>query len=272
MIARNLEKTAYESILMKLLDGRLTRGAVVSEAALAKDLGISRTPVRHAIRQLEAQGLVEQIPKLGTIARPPDRREIAEIFDTREAIEAHIAAAAAGSISSVHLDELQRQCERLLAIGKEFRSAGVTSVANVSAPQKVAWFEADLGFHRILLDAVNNRRLTRVYADLQLLTHTCSSRVIEYLYTPIQGVARAYREHVRILRLIRRHDVDGARREMIAHIRRKKATTLEQLMRQESVGTPQNEIWGRETDVMELFARLEGATQARRENAGARLT
>jgi DNA-binding GntR family transcriptional regulator len=256
MITRSLEKTAYDGILGMLMDGRIPRGHLVSEAALAKEMGISRTPVRHAIRQLEAQGLVEQIPKVGTVARIPDRREIAELLDTREAIEAHIAAAAAESISPAHLDELQRLCDRLLAMGKDFRAQGLKKVEGKA---RLLWYEADLGFHRVLLDAVGNRRLSKVYADLRLLTSTSDHRYLEALLTPVQAVARAYREHSRILRAIRRRNPDEARRLMIAHIRRFKATVLDQMMRHELSGAPAQSMWGRETDVIELLSQIEGS-------------
>src|SRR5205814_6320930 len=124
------------------------------------------------------------------------RREIGEIFDTREAIEAHVAAAAAESIDSIYLDELRRTCARLLEIGKSMRR--YRRVDEVDRASRLAWYEADLGFHRILLNAVGNRWLARVYADLQLLTQTCGERVMDRTFTPAHLVAVAYREHMRI--------------------------------------------------------------------------
>ena len=57
--------------------------------SLAREIGISRTPVREAIRQLQIEGVVEQVPRSARIVRQPQRRELAEMFQLREALESY---------------------------------------------------------------------------------------------------------------------------------------------------------------------------------------
>src|SRR5262245_15044729 len=90
-----LVQRAYEHIQEAILSGHLPAGSVVSEAVLAKSLGISRTPVGEAIRQLAREGLVQQVPRYGTIVKPIDRRELIELYEMRAALESYAAARAA---------------------------------------------------------------------------------------------------------------------------------------------------------------------------------
>jgi DNA-binding GntR family transcriptional regulator len=228
-LSRTLETTAYHSILDMILDGRLARGSMVSEVALAKQIGTSRTPVRHAIRQLESQGLVEQVPKVGTVVRVYDRHEVDEVFGCREAIESYAASRVAEIGSAVHLAELQRLCDRVLELGKGFRRRGVK---RMTGKDQVAWIEADYGFHRVLLDAAGNRKLLASYADLHLLTRTLTYRIDES-FPLIHLVARTYVEHSRILRAIVKKEPELARVEMVRHIRATRQRVYTQMLRQE---------------------------------------
>src|SRR6201995_3075492 len=88
MIASNpLREQAYKHIHGKLLAGELPAGHVLSEHSLAREIGISRTPVREAIQRLEQEGVLEQIPRYGTVVRRPERRDLEELYQLREALE-----------------------------------------------------------------------------------------------------------------------------------------------------------------------------------------
>ena len=71
----NLRERAYRHIHERLRSGRLPPGSVVSDRSLAAEIGISKTPVREAIRQLEHEGLLEAVARHGTRVRAPDPRE-----------------------------------------------------------------------------------------------------------------------------------------------------------------------------------------------------
>src|SRR3954465_7670210 len=155
----SLAQKAYEHLQEGVLSGRLRSGAVISEAGLAKELGISRTPVGEAIRQLVREGLVEQVPRYGTIVRSIDRRELTDLYEMREALESYAAAKAAEHISGPILERLQQFCDVMAAIGRELREAGASELDEPSLRRFLA---ADMAFHMLIIEASGNRRMIEV--------------------------------------------------------------------------------------------------------------
>ena len=82
-----LAKMAYEALRDSILAGELISGEVYNEMALAKELGISRTPVREALLELSTRGLVSFLPRRGVIVKRYTKRDVEEIFELRKAIE-----------------------------------------------------------------------------------------------------------------------------------------------------------------------------------------
>src|SRR6187431_3293853 len=121
MSSMSLAQKAYEHLQESVLSGRLRSGTVISEAGLAKELGISRTPVGEAIRQLVREGLVEQVPRYGTIVRSIDRQELIDLYEMREALESFAAAKAATRITGPALERLQQFCDVMERIERELR-------------------------------------------------------------------------------------------------------------------------------------------------------
>src|SRR4051812_50159165 len=108
------EKKAYEHLRRKLALGTLTPGSRVSAIAVAKEIGVSATPVTQAMRRLEFEGLIELVPHLGTFVKKPDPREIEELYDLRIALETHAIAKAIPRLTEQDLAELERCCQALL--------------------------------------------------------------------------------------------------------------------------------------------------------------
>ena len=71
----------------RIITGEAKSGALLSEIALAEELGVSRTPVREALKQLQTEGLVEIRPRVGTFVSAPSRRDITELFEMKELLE-----------------------------------------------------------------------------------------------------------------------------------------------------------------------------------------
>src|SRR4051794_21264692 len=86
---------AYSALLERIFQGHIAPGAPLREVRLAEDLGISRTPLREAIRQLSRDGIVECLPHCGARVIQPDEKLISEIFQIREAPEGMAAREAA---------------------------------------------------------------------------------------------------------------------------------------------------------------------------------
>src|SRR4051794_7168931 len=191
---------AYGYVKERLLDGRFPGGALLSENALAQQLEISRTPVRQAFGQLEAEGLVELYPRRGALVVPISASEADDVHEARELIECHCArrAADAGAWLAAELEAaITEQEEALTGAGRGF-----------------AW--ADRRFHRAIVAAANNVLLTRAYDALadrhQRIAATTVAR-------DPSRIERFIAEHRRIAAALARGDGEGAAEELAAHLR-----------------------------------------------------
>ena len=133
---------AYRRLLEQIRSGQLQPGARLRETDLADRLGISRTPVREAIRQLEADGLVIHVPRQGATVRKLDHAETMELYDMRTVLEGTAARLAARAASDSELAELR-------ALNDE--------MSRTLDP--CAAYDLNRKFHRALLYAARNRFL-----------------------------------------------------------------------------------------------------------------
>ncbi len=203
------------AIQAQVLSGSLPVGTRLRQEALAAQFGVSRTPVREALRQLAATGLVELLPNRGAIVRGPSARELREAYEVRAELEGLAAELAAGRISDRDLVRL-REAQAL------FRESVTTLIARRArrpTPWKdeSVWVRANDLFHQAILDAAANGRLSDTIADL----HRSFPRNLTW--APLSGSSRLLEEnveqHERILEAIEQRDSGEARRRMIEHVR-----------------------------------------------------
>src|SRR5262245_27672557 len=100
------------SLQARILSGEIASGTRLRKEALADEFGLSRTPVREALRKLESTGLIELRPNRGALVRHPTAREIREAYEVRAELEGLAAQLAAARIQDAQLDRL-REAERL---------------------------------------------------------------------------------------------------------------------------------------------------------------
>lgn len=203
------------AIQAQVLSGAVPVGTRLRQEALAAKFGVSRTPVREALRQLQATGLVELLPNRGAIVRGPSAREIREAYEVRAELEALAAELAAERISDRDLLRL-REAQEL------FRKSVTTLIAR-RARQRAPWREASVWvqandlFHQAILDAAGNGRLDNMIADL----HRSFPRNLTW--APLSESSRLLEENVEqhegILEAIERRDPKEARRRMVEHVR-----------------------------------------------------
>ena len=143
-------QAAYRRLLDDIRSGALHPGARLRETELADRLGISRTPVREAIRQLEADGLVSHLPRQGATIRSLDHAEVVELYEMRAVLEGTAARLAARAASDIELAEL-------VALNTDLSMA----------PAGLQAREVNRQFHRMLLDAARNRFLVKSMSVLQ---------------------------------------------------------------------------------------------------------
>lgn len=135
-----------------IVQGRLPPGAKVAEAAVARELGVSRAPVREAARLLERQGLLVALPRRGFFVRQFAITDINEIYDLRLCIERHAAVLAAEKLTTETRDALRGQLDVL------------HQMADRDDPARQV--EEDFRFHRMICEVAANSRLLRVFDDL----------------------------------------------------------------------------------------------------------
>jgi DNA-binding GntR family transcriptional regulator len=217
----SFSQLAYDHIRSKLAHG-LPGLRELSEPLLARELGISRTPIREAIRQLESEGLLEQRAKRGTFVRRPDRQELDEIYQVRLLLEPFAAAEAARLLDAASL----RKLDDLLAAMRDVIEQS-RAVASESDRDRLLQIHAvhDTDFHAVIVRGGNNRRIVKIVADANVLAMAMSFPK-DSPRGALPSMARSYREHKRILQALRRRDAAAARDAMSQHLTRARASTL----------------------------------------------
>ncbi|WP_295845896.1 GntR family transcriptional regulator [Tardiphaga sp.] len=135
-----------------IIRGQLQPGAKVVEAAVARELGISRAPVREAARLLEQQGLMVSHPRRGFFVRKLEATDIDEIYDLRICVECHAGVLAAKNLTPTTRDLLRRQIDVL------------HETADLDDPARQV--EEDYRFHRMICEIAGSARLLRLFDDL----------------------------------------------------------------------------------------------------------
>ncbi len=143
-LSRTASREAAELIRAAIVEGRLQPGERLKEEQLARELGVSRTPVREALLFLEAEGAVVLQPNRGASVRRYTPDEIRDAYDLRAVLEGHAARRAAERIAPAALDTLAASCARFEAL----RAGEVEELAR----------ENHL-FHHTILEAAGNERL-----------------------------------------------------------------------------------------------------------------
>jgi DNA-binding GntR family transcriptional regulator len=223
--AKSYSETAYDAIRDKIASGALPGGSLVSELSLANELNISRSPVREAVRRLIHEGLVEQVPRHGTIIRRPDRRDLAELYELREALESYAVVKAAQIIGPQDLAHLRDFVEQIRNIAREFANSGAGKLEGAALRDFLA---ADRGFHETLIGVVRNRRFQLIAESMGVMRQIFGLN--RQMHT-LAVVRQTCRLHARIFAAIRRGDGIAARRWMVRHLRLSKQQALEAIER-----------------------------------------
>ena len=206
-----LSQQVYGELRRRLELGEFD-GNPLSEPTLAKELGVSRTPVREAIRRLEAERLLEQRPRQGTYVRRPDANELDELYELRCLVEPNAAARAAEHQGG----KLAPALARAIAGMKE--TVAVIASADPSELPRLTRVHAgyDLAFHQAILEAAGNRTISAVVAAAGMLSRAMAWPKDDPARLDA-SLRRAYREHKAIYEAIRAGDAAEASAAMLAH-------------------------------------------------------
>lgn len=148
-----LREIVFEAIREAIINGDLKQGERLMETQLADEMGVSRTPVREAIRKLELEGFVVMIPRKGAYVAGLSLKDIVDVFEIRAALEALAGSLAAERMTDDELEELERL---LVRIGECAERKDVEQ-----------FVELDTQFHDILFQASRNARLSQMINNLR---------------------------------------------------------------------------------------------------------
>lgn len=222
-----LKQHAYEVIRQKLLNGEFPPGGRLSDEALSKELGISRSPIREAISQLSTEGLVVHKPRSGAYMRQPSQQELAELYDIREALEAKAAAMAAERMDDREITKLKKLCDQMRKLAVACRQTK-TKVAGTSLTDQ--FLANDLEFHLAVMRGAENERMMKLVHDFKLMTRVFGHVPVVH---DLGVIARSYRHHVSVFKAIQRRDSQAASEWMARHIRMARKYVLEGFSQQD---------------------------------------
>jgi DNA-binding GntR family transcriptional regulator len=162
-----VRQKAYTHIQRQIESGAMKPGDTVSELNLARELGSSRTPVREAIGQLVAEGLLAQGPNGSTLVVQLQREDIIDLYEVREALEVYsIGKAASTGIRPESQDRLQQLVDHFQILKKELED---TAADNLNPEQMNRFIACDMGFHAMLMSLAQNSRILKIINETRLL-------------------------------------------------------------------------------------------------------
>jgi DNA-binding GntR family transcriptional regulator len=197
-----------------ITSGEIPAGTVLRQDQLAEELGVSRTPVREALQQVAAQGLVTLEPNRGAHVRWPSRAELEEAYLIRAELEALAAELALARITRAHLKDL-RASEREVARLTQALGAAGEREHRWLAPE---WFSANVSFHDVILDVANAPLLKRTTQAVRTVVQgqivwTPSAYLDELsrqAVTQHREIVEAFAERKPVVRdLVRQHVLDS---------------------------------------------------------------
>lgn len=212
-----LREVVRETLREAIQKGVLKPGERIMEIQLAEELGVSRTPIREAIRKLELDGFVVMIPRKGTYVADISIKDISQVFEIRTALEELATGLAAERITEEELEYLERM---LVEIGDYIESGDMEKIV-----------AADVSFHEVLYKASRNKRLAEIIHNLreQILRFRSMS-----MHQPGR-LANTWEEHRQMVEAIASRNVSQAREIARMHMENAEQVLLH--------GMSHNEEW-----------------------------
>jgi DNA-binding GntR family transcriptional regulator len=207
--ATNLNERVYDELRTRILTRQEPAGAKLSLHALADEIGVSRSPVHHALTRLVSEGLLTVQPRRGYFVSPVTARAVAEGYDVRLALELLAAERSVEKVDETHLERFAELLE--------------TTDAAISHEQ---WDAANASFHEHQIDLAGNALLSRFYRELSV---NLMMQVIRGGH--VEGHANLVTEHRRIVDAFVAGDLRAAERAIREHIETGRRIALDAIER-----------------------------------------
>lgn len=200
-----LREQAYHHLHQKILSGDLAPGSRISEQLISKELGISRMPVRDAIRQLQNEGLVEQVPRYGTVIFKPKRKDVLDLYKLREALESFAASEVAANSTPSLLEKLATYIEAMKSFRAKLQREEITILLGKDLMRFLA---IDMAFHMLIIQATGNPRLIKTVKDTQSLSQVFAICPQNH---DLEVVEKVVANHLILYRAFEKRDAELAR-------------------------------------------------------------
>lgn len=211
-----LRDVVFRTLRQAILKGNLKPGTRLLEVHLARQLGVSRTPIREAIRMLELEGLVLMIPRKGAEVARISQKGLQDVLEVRRALEELAVEIACVRIRDDGLKALRQIHSRFIA-----EASGHTDVARITG--------LDVDFHNQIYAATDNRKLEQLINNLQEQMYRYR---MEYIKDQEQWPL-IIEEHTAIIDAINARDAEAAKQAIRTHISNQEMTVRERILRED---------------------------------------
>ena len=194
-----LREVVFNTLRQAILKGELKPGERLMEIALAEKLGVSRTPIREAMRKLELEGLVVMIPRRGAQVANITEKDLNDVLEVRITLENMAIEKACANMTDADIRKLEQAAE------------------------------ADVNFHEVIYEAADNKRLMQVLNNLREQIYRYR---VEYLKED-ESRNRLVKEHEKITRAIKERDVKAAQELSFEHLENQRMGIIQAIRAEE---------------------------------------
>jgi len=198
---QSLRESVFETLRNAIVDGRLAPGERLTEIQLAEELGVSRTPVREAIRKLELEGLAGMLPRRGAFVTPMSLQDLVDFMEIRRVLEGLAAELAVRNATDADIQKMKRT-------NNYFEEAAI-------ANDEAGIIDHDIAFHEALYNASGNKKLINQINSIREQTKRIR---MEYVHN-VDDKCPLIGEHRRIIEGIVQKDAPKAFRAASDHIK-----------------------------------------------------
>jgi DNA-binding GntR family transcriptional regulator len=203
--ARATTDRVYRKLRELIIHNEIPIGAKINQSDMAARLGSSRTPVVNALHKLQSEGLVDNVPHTGFFVHRVTAKELVDLFSLREALDGAIIDDLVENATSAEIDQLG-------ALFEQFRYGGPID--------PVEYREADIAFHRMLIDLTDNDIAKKVNENFVILDRS-------FIAGLVRPPEETLKEHLEVIEALRDRDREKTRMLMVDHIGKTKTLLRE---------------------------------------------
>ena len=201
---RTLAEVAYEKIKEAICEGRIASGDLLSENQLAQDLGMSRTPIREALRALASEDWLEIKNGVGAYVKPLSAKDIHDLYEVRCLLEVQAAKTSVHRITNEEIDRLEERFRQLLErTGSRDRE-----------PDPREFSELDWELHELIVERCQNNYIKSIMRN-----NTASMKCYQALsFEALHDLRESTLQHLNILSLLRQRDSEALTAALKQHL------------------------------------------------------